>query len=582
LVALLVAGILLPGVILAVFGFGSLRQDRLLAERQSRDALISAAELAAREANREIARWREWQDAEGAEVVFREDGGIASSRGLLWLPGGTPAISLGPDADRAEQAEIRQRDYAKALSLYELALRGASANAKAAVLLRIARTAQKSGDHARAVRAWREVLSLPASPSSAAALLSLVESGAASATEAYRTVATGRLPLSREDYFFHAGRLKELAGANEVAGLAAEELRRTALTEAAEAFLDRRSRTPSPGFLAFRDEERASILPEERVRERLTLAAQAGLDAPVTLALRSSAQPAGAVARALEDAALPWRVEAAPRNAAALERSLRNRQRLLFAGLAIVLAALVSGVGLTWRALRREARYARLQSDFVATVSHEFRSPLTGIRQLAELLDSGVARTDERRGEYYRLILQESDRLTRLVENLLDFSRLAAGQKQYRPGLIDSSEWLEATAAAPRNPRIATKIPPGLPRLRGDRDALSSAVANLIDNALKYSPPESRVEVAAAASGGALSIFVTDRGPGIAAEEQGRIFERFYRGRGPHPGVKGAGIGLSLVRRIVEDHGGTVSVASRPGEGSTFTIDLKTAEGESE
>jgi len=164
------------------------------------------------------------------------------------------------------------------------------------------------------------------------------------------------------------------------------------------------------------------------------------------------------------------------------------------------------------------------------------------------------------------------------VENLLDFSRLEAGRKQYRMEAIDASAWLVETAAAARNSRLSAEIPAGLPAVRGDREALASAVLNLVDNAFKYSPPDSPVRLAAHSGNGKLSISVTDRGPGIAPEEQARIFDRFYRGGNDLARqVKGAGIGLSLVKRIVEDHGGNVSVASRLGEGSTFTIDLRVA-----
>ena len=141
---------------------------------------------------------------------------------------------------------------------------------------------------------------------------------------------------------------------------------------------------------------------------------------------------------------------------------------------------------------------------------------------------------------------------------------------------IDASAWLAETAAAARNPRLSAEIPASLPAVRGDREALASAVLNLVDNAFKYSPPDSPVRLAAHAGNGKLSISVTDRGPGIAPEEQARIFDRFYRGGSDLARqAKGAGIGLSLVKRIVEDHGGNVSLVSRLGEGSTFTIDLK-------
>jgi len=578
LLALLVPGILLPVAILALFGFRSLRQDRLLAERQTRDALHSAAELAAREVSRELARWPEWKEPGSATLTLTPGGSLQSANGLLWLPGGVPEPRLGRDAERAEETEIRQKDHAKALHLYEAALGGAPAEARAAILLRIARTARKTGDHAKARAAWKRILALPESPATAAARLALAESGDVPALDLYRDLLAGRIPLARESYFFYSGRAKELLPAADVVALCERERSGVGLTEAAEAFLAAPRRIPALGFVAFWEPGKAVLLPEDALHARLTKAARAGMDAAIALRPRQAPPADLAVVRPLDDPQLPWHLEAAPRDAEALQRAWRNRQTWFLGVMAVVLAALLATVFLTARAVRREWEFSRLQSEFVATVSHEFRSPLTGIRQLAELLDSGIVQADSRRRDYYRLIMQESDRLARLVENLLDFSRLEAGRKQYRMEAIEASAWLAQTAAAIRNDRLSAEVPAGLPVVRGDREALASAVANLVDNAFKYSPPDSPVRLAAHAGNGKLSISVSDRGPGIAPEEQARIFDRFYRGGGDLARqVKGAGIGLSLVKRIVEDHGGSVSVASRLGEGSTFTIDLKAA-----
>jgi len=578
LIVLLVPGILLPVAILALFGFRSLRQDRLLAERQTRDGLQSAAELAAREVTRDLARWPDWREPGSATLTFTPGRSLKSAQGLLWLPGGLSEPGLGRDAQRAEEAEIRRKDYAQALKLYEAALGGAPLEGRAAVLLRIARTARKAGDHAKARAAWKRILTLAESPATAVARLALAESGDASALDLYRDLLAGRIPLARESYFFYSGRAKELLPATDVARLREAERNGVALTEAAEAFLAAPRRIPAPGFVAFWEPGRAVVLPEDALRARLTKAARAGMDAAIVLRPRLAPPAAFAVVRPLEDPQLPWQLEAAPRDAEALKRAWRNRQTWFLGVMAVVLAALLATVYLTARAVRREWESSRLQSDFVATVSHEFRSPLTGIRQLAELLDSGIVQADGRRREYYRLIMQESDRMARLVENLLDFSRLEAGRKRYCMEAIKVSAWLAETAAAMRNDRLSADIPAGLPAVRGDREALASAVANLLDNAFKYSPPDSPVRLAAHAGNGELTVSVTDQGPGIAPEEQARIFDRFYRGGGDLARqVKGAGIGLSLVKRIIEDHGGSVSVASRLGEGSTFTIELKAA-----
>ena len=579
LFVLLVLGIMLPGAILGVFGFRSLRQDRLMAERQTHDALQSAVELAAREVTRDLARWREWKELNNATIKWAPGGRVLSAQGLLWLPDTVAKPALGKEVERAEEAEIRLKDYSKALLLYEAALAHAHAEARPAILLRIARIARKTGDMAKAQSNWRRILSLPESPATAAARLSLVESNAAPALDLYLDLISGRLPLARESYLYYSGRAMELSDKTAVAALKDKERHRIALTEAAEAFLFAPRRNPTPGYVAFWDEEHVILLSRDALEARLTKAAQGGPDS-IAIALRPRGSPPAGLAgvRPLDDPQLPWQIEATPRDPEALERSLRSRQMLYLGSLAVVLAALLSGVCLTARAVRREWEFSRLQSDFVATVSHEFRSPLTGLRQLAELLDSGIVQSDDRRREYYRLIVQESDRLTRLVENLLDFSRLEVGRKQYRMDMIDSSRWLEEMATATRNCRLCADIPEGLPPVHGDRDALASAVINLMDNALKYSPGQSQVLLAAHSKNGRLSISITDHGPGISLGEQARIFERFYRGGGElSRQVKGAGIGLSLVKRIVEDHGGDVSVVSHPGEGSSFTIDLKVA-----
>ena len=376
---MLAVGILLPGAILAVFGFRSLRQDRLLAERQTRDALQSGVELAAREVTRELARWPEWNVPGSATLTLTPDGRVLAAHGLLWLPGTLPDPALPSEAQRAEEAEIRQQDFAKAINLYEAALRHASPEAKAVILLRIARTSRKSGDMEKARQSWRRILSLPDSSATPAALLSLVEAGAAPALDFYRGLISGRYPLARESYFFYSGRAQELAGETTVARYRGEERRRIALTEAAEAFLTTPRRNPAPGYVAFWDAGQATLLPEAALRDRLTKAAQAGLDAAITLRPRQS-PPAGLAA------ALPVTIRNCPgasRPRRGMPRPWRvpctTGRRWFWGSLAVVLATLLSGVCLTALAVRREAELSRLQSEFVATVSHA----IPGRRSLA-------------------------------------------------------------------------------------------------------------------------------------------------------------------------------------------------------
>src|SRR5262249_27000423 len=156
-------------------------------------------------------------------------------------------------------------------------------------------------------------------------------------------------------------------------------------------------------------------------------------------------------------------------------------------------------------------------------------SPLTGIRQLAEMLLAGRAANDEsRRRAYYELICRESDRLTRLVENVLDLSRIEDGRKQYCFALIDTAKWLRGLAAIVEQRRtVEVDLPLTLPHVQGDLEALSSAVLNLLDNAIKYSADDAPVSLRASGSGGWVTIKVQDHGCGVPQEEQQHIFDRF-------------------------------------------------------
>jgi signal transduction histidine kinase len=221
---------------------------------------------------------------------------------------------------------------------------------------------------------------------------------------------------------------------------------------------------------------------------------------------------------------------------------------------------------------------ARLKGEFVSTVSHEFRSPLTAIQQLSELLLRERVPTEQKRREYYGLISRESGRLSRLVENLLDFSRIEEGRKQYQFDRLETAVWLRETVSGFDKGNVTLAIPAELPAIMADRNALASVVGNLLDNAVKYSPPGAPVICEAEADAREVTIRVRDNGFGIAAEDRDHVFEKFYRGRGEiSRQVKGTGVGLALVRQIVEAHGGIVDFESCAGEGTVFRIRLKTA-----
>ena len=228
----------------------------------------------------------------------------------------------------------------------------------------------------------------------------------------------------------------------------------------------------------------------------------------------------------------------------------------------------------------RELAVGRLQSDFVAAVSHEFRTPLTALRQFTDMLREHPALDDHRRGIAYDAQSRATDRLTRLVESLLDFGRMEAGAARYRFEARDGTELVRRVvedfcADARAAGRDVEFHGDGSAPIETDDEALSRAVWNLLDNAVKYSPEASSVEVSLERRNGHVLIAVRDHGIGIPPHEQAQIFTKFHRGEQARTrGIKGTGIGLAMVDEIVKAHHGRIDVQSEPGKGSTFTIVL--------
>jgi signal transduction histidine kinase len=255
-------------------------------------------------------------------------------------------------------------------------------------------------------------------------------------------------------------------------------------------------------------------------------------------------------------------------------------------GLAAIVLLLAGGSYFLWRVIERELAVARLQADFVAAVSHEFRTPLTSLRHITELLveDDGMPAgpEQERRKSFYSALGRNTERLHRLVESLLDFSRMETGRKPWHLEPMDAgvltaevaSEFQKEVEARGVHVEVAVDNAVAL-RLRADADALSHALWNLLDNAVKYSPLRNAVRVSVGRNDRAIVIAVKDEGLGIPAHEQRQIFRKFVRGeKASELGIKGAGLGLAMVSHIVEAHGGSVELESQEGKGSTFRLVL--------
>ncbi len=246
----------------------------------------------------------------------------------------------------------------------------------------------------------------------------------------------------------------------------------------------------------------------------------------------------------------------------------------------------VFGMYLLWRDVHRELALADMRSQFAANVSHELKTPLTAIRMFAEALAMGVKEEPEAQKEYLRTIINESERLSRLLNNVLDFSKIEQGTRSYRMESLSLEQVIQAAVQAMAFPLeqkgfdLKVEVEEGILRVRGDRDALEQAVLNLLHNAVKYSGDSRRILLRLRRGDGKACIDVVDFGIGISEEHKTRIFGKFFRAPATeNQRIPGAGLGLAIVSHIAQAHGGRVEVLSRPGEGSTFTIILPLEEG---
>jgi signal transduction histidine kinase len=258
---------------------------------------------------------------------------------------------------------------------------------------------------------------------------------------------------------------------------------------------------------------------------------------------------------------------------------LLSRRGLYFFVFLLIAGILVFGLVLTIRSVSHELELARMKSDFVSTVSHEFKSPLTSIRQLAEMLQSGRVPSEERRQQYYDVLLEQSERLALLTDNILSLAKIEEGRAEFAFETTDVSALLTKVVSSFQERvrhegfDIELKVQGPIPLVAVDRTALSQAITNLIDNAIKYSGDSRKVVVGVSVEGQSLAIAVRDFGVGIKKEDIDRVFERFFRGGDELTRtVKGSGLGLTLVKEIVEAHRGRVQVESEPGKGSVFSI----------
>ena len=264
-----------------------------------------------------------------------------------------------------------------------------------------------------------------------------------------------------------------------------------------------------------------------------------------------------------------------------LERAVNAVRRRNLIVSSSILGILGISVGFLVVSTRRAQDLARQQLEFVATVSHELRTPLAVIRSAADNLADGVVADEARIRQYGALVRREGVRLSDLVEQILEYAGLQSGQRRLTPQPVAVAGLLREIVAAAepqaRDTGVAIELSPGddLPPVAGDEAALRRVFQNLVGNAIKYGAGGGWIGIRASRSGGHVEVRVSDRGMGIAPGDQAKIFDPFYRAPGVVAAqIQGAGLGLSLVKRIVEAHAGRILLESAPGEGSTFTVVL--------
>jgi signal transduction histidine kinase len=520
----------------------------------------------------------------------------------------------------AEGLEFRG-NLAGAAAAYQQLSRSADPGVRAGALARLARVARKRGQAATALAAYDTLATMtdvtalgrPADLLARIERLAVLEAlgdaarVAAEARSLDEALLSGRWHLARSQFDFYRSRL---TGHPSLASLKpnGEDGTRLAIAEAvsatAEVVAAAAPATPGArvawsnahgrGFVVWRrvGDRVAALVTTQAWLERTWLAdvraIARGQRAHVSLTTADGTEwldealAGPTLRRSAADTGLPVTIRVASADLAGDTSRFGGRRRLL-AGIVAALALLMVGAGyVAARGLAREVAAARLQSNFVAAVSHEFRTPVASVRQLSELLEDGRVADESKRREYYARIRRQAGRLQRLVENLLDFGRMEADAAEYRMERLDTADLVrdvtqEFQGEGRGSGRTVDVVMHGpLPSIVGDREALGRALWNLLDNAAKYSPAEAPIHVETTVEDGGVTIRVRDEGPGIPPDEQPRIFDKFVRGsHARESGAKGTGLGLAMVRHILRAHGGEVSVESAPGRGSTFTLRLE-------
>jgi signal transduction histidine kinase len=595
---LLAAATLIPLAAFVWLGFRIFQQERDLDRQRERERLEVAAGRLAIATDRRLSEIQE-QLVRGEGLHFKPEGIEAIATAALPfqpLSSNTEA-AFAATFSAAETEEFQHNNPKTAAKIYESFARSPDPGVRAGALMRLARVHRKVGDAAGALQDYNRLLALHLTTVAGQPAELVARQGRArifeeahnipqlqhEAGEFARILYSGALPVDRATFEFYSDLLTKW-------GVGPPPEAAIARTEAAIELwiMWRASELPVRGRRLFREKsipvlavwegqtvwlatpsELHDIIGSLADARKLEVSISDVDGQPVFGAMQSTG-----ISLTPRETRLPFILSVSSKE------HQKSQARMLFvSGSVIVLLLMIVAAAALYRVTTREILLARQQSDFVSAVSHEFRTPLTSMRHLTDLLVSRSVASEERKSQYYELLAHETERLHRMVESLLSFGRIEAGGYAWQLAPTDIGELARVAVEEFRcepdaNGReILCEVAESLPPARIDREAFSRALWNLIENAAKYSDRGKPIRVFVRRDNNSLLAGVEDHGYGIAVSEQARIFQKFVRGSdAKRAGVRGVGIGLALVKRIVEAHGGSVRVESEPGRGSTFTL----------
>jgi signal transduction histidine kinase len=614
---LLLLFVLLAGLPLAVLGWLGWRlldQDRALEHQRVRDRLDNDASLLAAESGRVFSGWEALlgdaavrASAMPAGTIFLrfDSQGVVRNEGVA-LPY-YPAVDSGTEAPaavfaQAEEEEFRGGGPDAAAAIYRKLATTSNERQRAAALMRLARCLRKQNKILEALRVYSDLavmggVSVAGSPAEllargeSVALYQMLGDGDTARSESTRLVAVlqeGRYRIDRATFEVYKQSaplpLRVDASSGELARavedfwpLWREQNSGRAVIRSSDHVFAAVWRKSANGTAAITGSLESVLAPVLKLARSLQVRVAVENESGIALTSGFVAHEEQA-SKSFRETGLPWTIRVTPANPAGMQQAWEFRRNLFIAGFGLMAIVIAAAAYFIFRAVRRELGVARLQSDFVSAVSHEFRTPLTAMCHLTEMLEENGAPQD-RLPQYYRALARETRRLHGLVESLLDFGRMESDKRTYHLEETDAAElarqvmeeFRERTESGAKRLTLHTPADPFV--VRADREAIALALRNLVDNALKYSPDSLPVEISVSRRGDLAGISVEDRGPGIPKDEQRAVFRKFVRGEAArNANVKGTGIGLALAEHIVKAHGGSLELASQLGRGSRFTI----------